>query len=190
MLEFTFINSTSDQKIYLSKNNFQKVSFKMKNSLLYAFFVQATAAVSPFAIFNFLSWVFKLIFLARPLIGQGHHLVGIHLKTFTSESNNFESASIRYLPKELLATKITKRHHDLKSIKSHGSAKAKKKHLRRVLMTHYVILIWNTKYFLWFLLVETERSKIHVNHCGVRTDKKKNLRPRQKAVTFHFCSMA
>ena len=64
-----------------------------------------------------------------------------HLKTFTSESNNFESAAIRYLPKELLTTKITKRHHDLKSVKSQGSAKAKKKHLRQVLMTHYVELI-------------------------------------------------
>ena len=140
------------KKVYLSKNNFQKVSFKMKSSILYAFFVQATAAVSPFAILNFLRRVFKLMFLAWPLIGQGHHLVGIHLKTFTSESNNFESEAIRYLPRELLATKITKRH-DLKSVKSHGMAKANKKHLRRVLMTHYVELIWNTKDFLWFLLV-------------------------------------
>ena len=113
----------------------------MKSSILYAFFVQATAAVSPFAILNFVRRVFKLIFLAWPLNGQGHHFVGIQLKTFTSESNNFESEAIRYLPRELFATKITKRHHDLKSVKSHGMAKANKKHLRRVLMTHYVELI-------------------------------------------------
>ena len=124
----------------------------MKSSILYAFFVQATAAVSPFAILNFLSWVFKLMFPSWPLIGSGHHLVRIHLKTFTSESNNFESEAIRYLPRELLATKITKRHHDLKSIKSDGSAKAKKKYLRRVLMTHYVELIWNTIDFLCFFI--------------------------------------
>ena len=135
----------------------------MKSYIFYAFFVQATAAVSPFAIFNFLSWVFKLIFLARRLIGPGHHLVVIHLKTFTSESNNFESAAIRYLPKELLTTKITKRHHDLKSVKSNGSAKSKKKHLRQVLMTHYVELIWNTKDFLCFLFREAELSKINLN---------------------------
>ena len=132
----------------------------MKSSTLYAFFVQATAAVSPFAILNFLRRVFKLMFIAWPLIGPGHHFVEFHLKTFTSESNNFESEAIRYLPREFLATKITKRH-DLKSVKSHGMAKANKKHLRRVLMTHYVELIWNTIYFLWLLLTETERSKIH-----------------------------
>ena len=124
----------------------------MKSSILYAFFVQATAAVSPFAIFNFLSWVFKLMFLACSLICSEHHLARFDLTTLTSESKNFESAAIRYLPKELLATKITKRHHDLKSIKSDGSAKAKKKYLRRVLMTHYVELIWNTIDFLCFFI--------------------------------------
>ena len=150
----------------------------MRNFIFYAFFIQATAAVSPFAIFNFLSWVFKLTFLARPLIGPGHHLVVIHLKTFTSESNNFETAAIRYLPKELLTTKITKRHHDLKSLKSLGSAKSKKKHLRQVLMAHYVELIWNTKDF-FFIFIGWNRA--FKNPCWP---------PRQKAVTFHFCSMA
>ena len=132
----------------------------MKNSILYAFFIQATAAVSPFAILNFLRRVFKLMFLAWPLIGPGHHFVGIHLKTFTSESNNFESEAIRYLPRKFLATKITKRHHDLKSVKSHGMAKANKKHLRRVLMTHYVELIWNTIDFLCFFYFGC--SKIYI----------------------------
>ena len=134
----------------------------MRNFIFFAFFIQATIGVLPFGIFNFLRWIFKLMFLAWLLIGSGHHLARFDLKTLTSESNNFESAAIRYLPKGLLATKITKRHHDLKSVKSHGTV-AKKKRLRRVLMTHYVELIWNTKDFLWFLLVETERSKIHVD---------------------------
>ena len=132
----------------------------MKSSIFYAFFVQATAAVSPFAIFNSLRWVFKLMFLAWLLIGSGPHLARFDLKTLTSESNNFESAAIRYLPKGLLATKITKRHHDLKSVKSHGSAKAKKKHLRQVLMTHYVELIWNTIDFLCFYFVKHSVQKL------------------------------
>ena len=81
-----------------------------------------------------------MMLLTRPLIGLERRLMRFHLKTFASESNNFESAAIRYLPKELFATKITKRH-DLKDFKPKPNRKQNTSILKQFLMTHYVELI-------------------------------------------------
>ena len=130
----------------------------MKTFIFVAFFIHATAGVSPFTIFNLLRWVSKSTFLGWPLIDRMSHSERlrapsriINLKSFISESKNFESAAIRYLPRELFATKITKRH-DFKSFKSKPNKKPNTNILKKFLMTHYVELIWNKTIFLYFLL--------------------------------------
>ena len=119
----------------------------MKTFIFFAFFIHTTAGVSPFTIFNLLRWVSKSMLLGRPLIGRMGHLERlrapsriINLKSFISESNHFESAAIRYLPRELFATKITKRH-DFKSFKPKPNKKPNPSILKKFLMTHYVELI-------------------------------------------------